>query len=180
MKKTLSFFLLVLFLFNVGGFYVAYVVLHKQNQKTFFSLVQKNNFSKFKTLRISNEEMENTSVFQKKNSDEFRYKGKMYDIVRQHKTKNETVFYCYEDENDSSLSTALTNQINNFVHSNDTNNTQKNNFLNSFFNKLYCTHSRILNTFFPGKIGFEKIFFQAEYNSPHGKVPVPPPKYILV
>ncbi|HVA99486.1 MAG TPA: hypothetical protein VNG53_11380 [Bacteroidia bacterium] len=154
-------------------------MLHEQNRVAFLSVAQKNNFSKFTTIILSDTEINNPSVFQKKDKGEFLYKGKMYDIVSQQKTKNGISFYCYNDEKDSQLAVALERDVNNFVHPNK-NNTQKNNFLNSFFSKLYCNNHFNLNLTIVTKNLIEKTFFEHTYQSPHGKVPVPPPKNFLV
>jgi len=72
------------------------------------------------------------------NSDEFKYAGNMYDVVRTEKHEKETWYYCYSDKKE----TRVLAQLNDFVKNRMANDTQKKKQRENF--------QQLLNSLFPG------------------------------
>ena len=113
MKKIFSISLLALFLFNLCGVYVTLGFMQSDNRQKMEREV-KNNFSnrQLDVVRVSEKEIKNNAAdFQITDNNEIRYKGNMYDVVRQKKVKGFVFFYCIKDVREDTLNKALNTQI---------------------------------------------------------------------
>ncbi|MCX6306796.1 MAG: hypothetical protein NT040_17660 [Bacteroidetes bacterium] len=100
MKKALIFTLLILFLFNSIGYFYLFELNKNSARKEMHAIMQLSS-PEFLVLKISS--VANNKDFQRIDKMEFRYKGIMYDIVREIKTGQSTEFICLHDTRESRL-----------------------------------------------------------------------------
>jgi len=114
MKKILSILFLVVFVYNLAGFFIVFKFEQYAVKSDIKSLLRKNiPDSKFEMIRISNAEIiSGTSDFRYlDDNNEFFYKGRLYDIARSSNDGTTTVFYCINDKNEEQLFTQLEEHI---------------------------------------------------------------------
>lgn len=174
-KKILLILVSLLFLYNIVGFY--FVFIQKQ-------LAIKREVKKIILQKIPEDELElikipvnsNNKDFKWVEKDkEFRYKGKMYDIVKQKIVDGFIYFYCINDKKEESLFKYLAEHIKNIIDANaplseKNKNITKNIIIDIALISRYSY--RIINSFFKVK------FFQgiSLYNSIFHKPLTPPPE----
>ena len=113
LKKILTIFILIIFLFNSVGYYL----LFEWNKQIIKIEVQKNiqeQTSRLTVLKIN--DVENNKEFQRVDRKEFRYKGALYDILREIKTGKTTLFICFHDKKETALFAGLKRVNQNKVH----------------------------------------------------------------
>jgi hypothetical protein len=103
MKKILSIILLLVFVYNIAGFFVIFKLQQYSAEKAMKTFIRKNmSNAGLEKVVVPNAEITSGSSdfrFQDDN-EEFFYKGKLYDIVRTTNDGNSTVFYCINDKNE--------------------------------------------------------------------------------
>lgn|GEM_PF-367161 len=104
LKKILIYFILLLFLFNSMGYYFLFELNKHLARQEIQTLIQRHP-KKLMVLTIVN--VANDKEFQWIHKKEFRYKGEMYDIVREVKSGQTTVFICLHDVKESKLFAGL-------------------------------------------------------------------------
>lgn len=100
MKRIIAIFLLFFLVLNTLGT----IVYHYFNQaiiRAEMKALMNSNLSQndFEILKIEN----NSKFFQRIHKKEFRYKGKMYDIIREVHSNNATIYYCINDKKEEQL-----------------------------------------------------------------------------
>jgi hypothetical protein len=113
LKKALIYSILILFLFNSLGYYLLFELHKYEIKKEMQAMIQKHP-SKMTILTIA--DVENNQEFHRIDKKEFRYKGAMYDIVREIKTGQTTVFICIHDAKESELLAGLKRETQNKIH----------------------------------------------------------------
>jgi hypothetical protein len=113
LKKTLIYLILVLVLFNSMGYYFLFE-LNKINARREIQSIIQQHPAKMTILTIV--DVENDREFHRIDRKEFRYKGTMFDIVREIKTGNTTVFICLHDTRESNLVAGLKRINQNKIH----------------------------------------------------------------
>lgn len=102
MKKLLSILLVLILLFNIGGFYVVIKSRQYAIRKEVKRQIKHGVDEKDLVPILVNDD--NQDQLDWKHSKEFRYKGSMYDIVRTEFNENGTITYhCIIDDNESAL-----------------------------------------------------------------------------
>ncbi len=112
MKKTLIFFFLALFLFNLFGFYLVFDYCEHENRKDIQRSLCSIPAHALIELKIpaSLTEQENTE-FSQTEEDEISYQGKMYDVVSTVRKNDGFVYYsCLNDEHEDELRTTFNEQ----------------------------------------------------------------------
>lgn len=110
MKKGISYFLLILFCLQLGGFYIEYKALQMKVRKEMKQKIKRGisedelTFFDLKTISSSRD-----FKWEKENK-EFWYQGKIYDIV----SSNGTSIKCIDDIKEKSLFEQLDSQIKNY------------------------------------------------------------------
>ena len=99
MKKIIPLFLITLIFLNTFGFNLFLDYLLFQCKRD-FSKENFNSSKKIVILKITPEEQKN---LQRVNDDEIRYKGKMYDIDKEIKKKDNLYIYCINDKTEDRL-----------------------------------------------------------------------------
>jgi hypothetical protein len=115
MKKTISFFLLSIFLFNTAGYLVAFriarVEIKKEMQELIRQGVAEEALKSFTIKKYGNK----TSL--KVEGDELCSEGKYFDIVSVSETPGTITYYCVDDRMESSLMSVLELHIGTYVSS---------------------------------------------------------------
>jgi len=113
MKKWVSIFLLGLMLYNIMGYYVAYLAMLQELKNEMRSSIhnadQDENITIIKLPYIDGKIADNDLEFV--DEDEFSYRGQMYDVQRTEINGNEISFYCLCDENENTLNFSLEKHI---------------------------------------------------------------------
>ncbi|MGD0711508.1 MAG: hypothetical protein ABR968_10065 [Bacteroidales bacterium] len=120
MKKILSVFLLLIFLFNLAGYFIVFKIMQCSVQQEMKNYLEKNTSNKeTETIVIPDSEITSPSSRIKfTDDDEFIYNGKMYDIISRKTEKGFTIFYCMNDKQEEQLYSALKDHI---MHNSDQN-----------------------------------------------------------
>ncbi|NTW32229.1 MAG: hypothetical protein HGB12_06345 [Bacteroidetes bacterium] len=121
MRKILSIILCGIFLFNMAGYYVVFIIMQRNARSEMKAMIKQS---------IPDEEMEEIIIpisqiasanselkFIKKN--EFIYKGKLYDIVKRKNEGSNTIFYCINDKQEEELFSGLNEHINRNIDQNN-------------------------------------------------------------
>ena len=123
MKKVLPIVLLAIFLFNVGGYFIAFKVEQYQ-EKEKIELEIKAGVNKEDLSKIVINKADLASVEWTEADQEMRYNNSLFDVVRSEETPTTMIYYCINDSKEDSLITDLDNHINTHVIAN--NKTEKN------------------------------------------------------
>jgi hypothetical protein len=100
LKKTLPYILLFLFLFNILGYYFIFEVQKYHVKKEMQARVQKGS-TVLTILRVM--DPENNPDFQRVEKMEIRYKGSLYDVIKEVQKGRTTIFYCIHDKKEENL-----------------------------------------------------------------------------
>ena len=102
MKRVFAVLVILLFLFNMMGYYFVfrynqYVVRYEMKR-----LIKAGYFEdSYIVLKIVNPSL--NPDFKRVNKGEFRYKAKLYDIISENTTGNITIFQCINDKNEEKV-----------------------------------------------------------------------------
>ena len=112
-KKIISILLLILFLFNVSGYFVVFKLRQYNAREEMKTRIKQNlRDEEMEVIIIQNSEINSPlSDFCFIEEDEFRYKGNLYDIVRKKTEGSNTVFYCINDKQEEKLFDGLNEHI---------------------------------------------------------------------
>lgn len=120
MRKLLSIILISALLFNVFGYYFTFIIIQKGYKKQFRKHISYNTSTEnTEILIISDAEIhQHNSPFKWMEEDEFRYHGKMYDIVKSEKQGDNNIFHCVNDKNEEKLLARYENYLKHHTDSN--------------------------------------------------------------
>lgn len=134
MKKTISIVLIVSFVFNTIGFYILFFAVKYQNKERITELIHKGIINDYLILlKISKKTAsQNNASFQRIESNEVKYNGNMYDIVKEETYDSLIYFYCISDEVEDEIIASLEN----YTPNNSFNNQLKNKYNQNFIKQL--------------------------------------------
>jgi hypothetical protein len=162
LKKTLAYLLLFLFLFNTVGYYFIFE-LYKYHVKKEMQTQANKESGAFTIIKIADAQFDRE--FQRVEKKEIRYKGLLYDVIKEEQSGRTTIFYCIYDKKEENL-LATMKTVN------------KNNFLLSLWDhmiKIAMPHFDIaLTNSFPEKVLFPQI--SISLYSVHIAIWSPPPE----
>ncbi|MEI7661860.1 MAG: hypothetical protein WCK34_06675 [Bacteroidota bacterium] len=102
MKRLFAIFLLMVFLFNILGYYLVFSYNQYILRREMMSLVKSQHFDRgCALLRIS--ELLANRDFRRLNPGEFRYRGVLYDIVSEEHEPGILIFRCIADSQEDNL-----------------------------------------------------------------------------
>jgi hypothetical protein len=104
LNKTLIYFLLFLFLFNSTGYYFIFELHKHRVKKEIQARINKESLV-LTVLKIS--DAEHDPLFQRVEEKEIRYKGSLYDVIKEINTDRVTIFYCIHDKKEENLMAAM-------------------------------------------------------------------------
>jgi hypothetical protein len=102
LKKYLSVFLLLFFLFNIGGHYLWFSILKSNIQKEIRREIRQGLSEKDLTL-IAVPFNDESGICWIKPGKEFTYRGKMYDVVKTRISDSRKFYYCIDDIKEKKL-----------------------------------------------------------------------------
>ena len=104
MKKLFTCLLLILFLFNTLGYYFIFECYKRHVRKEIQARANKNTVP-LTILRIADIGFDRE--FQRIEKKEIRYKGSLYDVIREVQSGRTTIFYCIHDKKEEALLAAM-------------------------------------------------------------------------
>lgn len=124
-------------------------------------------------LKLSRTIQDNWDEFQWIHDHEFRYQGKMYDIVRQEDHGETTWFYCIRDEKETLLFARLDEQVKNEMQNMPGNDRQRERLM-QWYNTLFFSETNTLTCLDPWYMDCSTPFYfhYTEWESPPD---TPPP-----
>lgn len=138
MKSTVSFFLLIIFLFNTIGYFVVFKISQNQIRKEVKREIKMRlNDSDLHSIVFNKNELKKINWV--KTDKEFVFGNELYDIVRTTDTGTTITYYCINDKQEEQLFTNLEEHINKHIASN------KNHKKNTL--KAYDDNNKISNGF---------------------------------
>ncbi len=169
-KKTFCVILLLIFLFNLVGYYVFFEVRRAQIKEEITTSIKKiTPESKLHRITLSNTEL--SAINWKEKNKEFYFKGELYDIVKKEITGNNTVFYCINDKKEKTLYAQLEKIINETGNSENSKNSDSG--LDLFFTDVSSLVNANLTSFL-----FYFGDLQQNLNRFHFPIQGPPPKLV--
>lgn len=174
MKKLLSILFILIFLYNLSGYYVVFRALQYRVRREIKHRIKQNvSDDELVLISIAND---NCLTWTKPNK-EFRYKGEMYDIVSQETKEDMILYYCIHDFKESKLFADLDEHVQKHITDNPKQRKKAESLLKKitkdyFFQVLIISNSHRV----PQNLKYKK-YLQA-YDSIYLKVLTPPPKLV--
>lgn len=176
MKKVLSILFLLIFLYNLTGYYVVFRALQYQVRREVKHRI-KQNVSDDELVLIPISIADNNSLTWTKPNKEFRYKGEMYDIVRQETKKDMILYYCIHDFKESKLFSDLDEYVQRHIADNPKQRKKAENLLKKV-TKDYFFQVLIINNAPKSSQNLKYKKYLQAYNSICLDVLTPPPKLV--
>ena len=176
MKRILSIFLVLLIVFNTGGYFFVYFQLGNYFKQIAFNKI--NDYIPLEKLElikinINSATYNDNDIYDRVNDKEFSYYGNMYDIYKED-IFNDTLFlYCVNDENEDIINNAIDIYIN--EKKNDNSNSAITNIIKTFITIALApneTNYYSINTY-----KNNSYLFQISYQNFIEDVPSPPPRF---
>ncbi len=175
MKNAISFFLLFVFSFNIGGTYVIFKIQQNHIRREIVHQIKQGLSEKDLTRITVSLENENQLIW--KDREEFRYKGTMYDIVHTEIiNENTKVYHCISDSQETNLIAKYNKEL-------QKKRKDKNNRTNSvktikYIQKINPIPQKV-NLAFSNKLNRPNFVYHNNYTSLSLEILSPPPKEIL-
>lgn len=101
-KKIIPHFLLIVFLYNTAGYYIAYKLLSVEIRLTVMSRIEKDlNSGNCQIIRIPKAQLANIEF--EDDGNEIKWGDKYFDIIKRIELKDVVVFYCFDDSKEQML-----------------------------------------------------------------------------
>ena len=150
MKKSITFFILLLFLLNVIIYYPVFLLLQSGIKNDLSRTSEKQKFSKnIKVFTVKSGDNINWEWIEK---NEFRLNGIMYDVVMTETDNNSTRYYCYVDIKEMKLFEGLNYFIVGITDKENTEKKDTGNPIKEFF-----------KDYFPAKKEYDFFIYYAEF-----------------
>lgn len=176
MKKVLSILLLLIFLYNLTGYYVVFRVLQYRVRREIKYRI-KQNISDDELVLISISITDDKCLTWTKPNKEFRYKEEMYDIVRQETKEDMILYYCVHDFKESKLFSDLDGHVQRHIADNPKQRKKAENLLKKV-TKDYFFQVLIINNSHRASQNLKYKKYLQAYNSICLDVITPPPKLV--
>ena len=171
-KKVFSTLLIIIFLYNVLGYFFVFAFKQSANKKFVKNELNKEKTNHLIVIKLS---ITDKKTFNWESDDEIRINNKLYDVISKKQNGNELILYCYNDTKEESLFASLENHIKNYLDFNSPagseSKTKVKNPLTEFLNE-FSRHSFVcLKTF-----AQENTFYHFSVTDFKIKYPDPPPR----
>jgi len=128
-------------------------------------------------LKIAKAEEQNSEVFERIHSREFRYKGEMYDVIRLEEKGNTTYYTCIHDVKESKLFEQLDEMVVKTL-TEDTRERHQQEIMLGFFTKVYLPGVRPELSYFQTKA--KSVFaYYASFSEKHSSELGEPPRFMF-
>lgn len=174
MKKIAAAFLLVIFLFNTAGYFIAFKAVRYQIKKEIQSEIKLGlKPSELTAITIDKGKLDKLDWLE--NGKEMYYKGELYDIVKSSENTTSITYYCIDDNQEESLFAHMDEHINMHIAANKPLKNENGKNLSNSVIKLYFTNAKLIS--FP-VFSSNNLFFSFPliYNSVIIDVISPPPQ----
>lgn len=169
MKKIVSIFFLLIFLFNIAGYFILFKIVQNQTKNEIRTEIESGIFKKELTeLIIDKKDL--AEIQWVEDDKEMRFRGAMYDVVKYSETNNTITFYCIEDSKEDKLFTSLEDHIDGQTLANKPYSNSKkivDHIIKLYYlnHNLFISHNEISNI----KISSSELFYKSVFikkNSP--------------
>lgn len=117
LKKTISILLAILFLYSTVGFLAVHSFLSNYYKELGIREVEEIADAKADEIQIfvfDKSDIQNSKIdFMWIHSDEFKYNGDMYDIVKKEENENQLILYCLNDSKETKLEKDFERELDN-------------------------------------------------------------------
>ena len=113
----------LVFVFNSFGF-IFYFLIERENvrKEATEEIENLKSHKRIEVISISTKDLEKGIIIQRISKKEFRYHGRMYDLVKEERHSDIIIFYCIHDEKEDRLEKEFSNSLQkNFNHKSVTN-----------------------------------------------------------
>jgi len=123
LKNILLLLIVFAFAFNSFGFIVYFLIeIENTKKEAFEKVAESRTGEKIEVISVPVFQLENGIEIQRVNAKEIRYRGKMYDLVKEARQLEMITFYCIYDEKEDELEKDFSNNLQkNFNHKSATN-----------------------------------------------------------
>lgn len=180
-RRLISIFIVVLLMFNISGYYFAFQMVYTGYKKQFRKQISSHsNNENTEVLVISDSEIrQHNSPFKWTEEDEFRYHGKMYDIVKCEKQGDNNIFYCVNDKNEEKLLARFEDYMKHHTDSELPFQQKSNHLLNQIIKQAVCECKSIQNM--PVEIHeILSVYFFSVQTTILNKIFIPPKAFSLL
>jgi hypothetical protein len=176
LKRIISIFIVLLIVFNTGGYFFIYFQLESYFKQIAFNRI--NEFLPLEELQLikiakSSTEFSNSDIYDRKNEKEFSYYGNMYDIFKEDITNDTLFLYCVSDENEDIIHNAFASYIN--EKKNDNKSTAVINIIKIFITIALPPYDTNTDLVYSYKKNINLL--QISYQNFIVDVPSPPPRF---
>ena len=177
MRKFISILLLLLLLYNSGGYVLIYLNLKEIIKEYAVGQLSRHaEQDSLLTIKIPKRELDNPDVFKWVEENEFMYNNKMYDIAKSSERGDTVYFYCIEDKNEIILDELFAGCFSEDKNETDTEDVK---IVLRFLNTEAITNLFYQNLFIPVK-QIQYIDSQKLFTSYFPRVITPPPQGFLI
>lgn len=171
--------LLAIMLFQSTGLYLLHTVQvefvrHEMKQRIKAGVPE----SDLVVLKIAKAEEEDSEIFEREHSREFRYKGEMYDVMRIVQLEDTTIYTCIHDVKESNLFEQLDKMVLNELSEDDDEKRHREMML-GFFQKVYLPTSIPKVEDFSSEVKSVFTYFDF-FSEKHSPDPGEPPRFMLL
>ncbi len=171
MKKSVTIFILLLFIVNIAGYYIPFFLIRSYIRNEMNNQIKNNiNLQSILTLTFPLKDKPAGFVWIRKQK-EFQYNNEMYDIVKTENSKDKITYYCLKDNDEKNLNDIF--YI--LIEKNHTDNgKRKYNYKNELSKYTLSSNSLLLNANNPA---LQNVIVTYFYKRPFIKINLPPPKF---
>lgn len=176
-KKTFTFILCAIFIYNTLGFLLIHPFLENQIKKLGISeATNPSENSSIEKIELKKEDIIQGQInFERIDKYEFRLEGKMYDIVEVEETDLVFIFYCINDEKEDEFEKQFEKKLEDNL-ANKKQKSAKNNLINLLISEAV---SYISNNSIKNFKSIHRLDYIMNYDSINRDIPSPPPKSFL-
>lgn len=175
MKKLGAFALLLIFLFNTIGYYIAFKVNQSEAKSEIKSRIKLDlPIQELTSITFDNSKIDSIQWVEK--NEEFYYNNKLYDVVKTEGTNQTTTFYCLSDEKEEALFANLDEHVKTHIASNDNKNNSTSKKLIDHVVKIYFTQSFDFH-FNTSTLQNNFSILELNYRSEYSETNSPPPEF---
>ncbi len=175
MRKIFSISFLIVFLFNIMGYYPVFLLRQQNIRNELTHIINHNIASGILTVLSFEKSQINSLQWLKKN--EFSYKGDMYDIVLKEIGQDGKIYYyCFLDKKEKHLLVQLEKHVSRNSADNDKNQKSERNFIKNLAKDFFAVENQFLIT--SNAIELDFIAIVSDYHSLIPTKEAPPPKSV--
>lgn len=176
LRKAFSVILLILFSYNLIGYYLIFKLQHFQVRKEIKHKI-KQSVPAEDLVIIKIFEFESHRLYWTKAEKEFKFQGQMYDVVKKEYGDNFTTFFCIHDFKDSHLFAQLDHHTDQYLSNSTEHKAQSQKLFRLWF-KNYWFNRISLEKPFETPLNRKRFKKTSQYQSIHIDLLKPPPQTV--